>query len=201
MPFTVRCRYCGRVVVAGVDQLGLREAAVVRAHLQGCYPNLTRLPDTIGELLYHLNVRVVGFAGTETLDSDVVRALAIPRPLVLVVHGDHDARAELAAQLAAAGYAAATAADAVEALRRLHGGLRPCVIIVESRLPRVSGSQLVSWLAAHPSYTRIPVVALSTDASASGGSATPRVEIRGKAIDRAGIMAAVERHCGSIQPS
>jgi CheY-like chemotaxis protein len=179
-----------------VDQLGLREAAVVRTHLQGCYPNLTQLPDTIGELLYHLNVRVVG-SGSAEVDTEIARALAAPRPVVLVVDGDHATRAEVAAQLAGAGYAAATAADAVDALRQLHGGLRPCVIIVDLRLPRVTGSQLMSWLAGHATYARIPVVALCADVSTSMRGAT-RVEIHGKPLDHAAVIAAVERHCGAI---
>ena len=190
MPYRVRCRYCRCVLLSSAGQLGGREARTVRHHLEGCYPNIGRLPHTIGELLAHLSVDV----------TERVLAVAEPRPILpparrelLLVDHDERSRASLRSRLSADGFAVATAGDAVEALRRLYAGLQPCAIVVDEQLPRVGGFELASWLAHHPTYGAIPIVALTGAAPHVATSAVARTFAA--PLDYPALAATIERLC------
>lgn len=198
MAFSARCRYCRRIL-ATADYLGEREAAGVRAHLTSCCPNLDRPPWTIGELLGHLSITVVPRSTPAPFATRAEPALAAPSHAVLVVDPDEHGREAVTARLVAAGFAVSTAVDAVGALRQLHAGFDPCALVMHLRLPRIGGWPLASWLAHHPRYASIPILAVGGDAD--GGSAA---DVAGVVVTDAGdeaLIAAVSRYCRPAEPT
>jgi two-component system response regulator MprA len=88
-------------------------------------------------------------------------------PVVVVVDDDADIRGMLDFALATAGWRVVGAADGQEALDQLRGGLRPCVVLLDLTMPRMSGSQFLSALRADPSLADTAVVVLSGDGNVS----------------------------------
>lgn len=82
---------------------------------------------------------------------------------VLVVDDDPYIREALAEVLEDEGYPVATAADGEEALERLAGAPAPALILLDLRMPGMSGWELRRRLLADPSLAGIPVVLLSAD--------------------------------------
>ena len=80
---------------------------------------------------------------------------------VLVVEDDEDIRADLAAILRVKGFAVDEAANGKEALARLHGGARPCVIVLDLMMPVMNGWKLRSAMLGNGDYGDIPVVVVS----------------------------------------
>jgi len=88
-------------------------------------------------------------------------------PVVVVVDDDADIRGMLDFALVTAGWRVVGAADGQEALDRLRGGLRPCVVLLDLTMPRMSGSQFVAALRADPRLAATAVVVLSGDGNVS----------------------------------
>ena len=82
---------------------------------------------------------------------------------VLVVDDDADVREMILLVLEARGVRAAGAADGVEALEQLSDHELPSLILLDLRMPRLNGEQLVERLRARPALAAIPVVVLSGD--------------------------------------
>ena len=80
---------------------------------------------------------------------------------VLVVEDDEDIRADLAAILRVKGFAVDEAANGREALARLRGGARPCVIVLDLMMPVMNGWELRSAMLGDGGFTDIPVVVVS----------------------------------------
>ncbi len=194
VPFFVRCRYC-RHLIATAAQLGERETIGVRGHLATCYPNVGALPHTIGELLRHLHVSIIAPEAAAAVDDARERALVASHRAVLVVVSDVTARAALSVRLAGSGYGVATAGDAVDALRHLHVGFEPCAIVMDLGLPRLGGGPLASWLAHHPRYARIPVVAVGGDAAEDALATSDLAAVLASTVDNDALVATVDRHC------
>ena len=85
-------------------------------------------------------------------------------PVVLVVEHDVACRTAMCNALKLAGYAALEAGDGAEALRLLlaDGVPEPLVIVLELRLPVMSGPELLKLLKGYHRLSRIPVVLTST---------------------------------------
>jgi CheY-like chemotaxis protein len=78
----------------------------------------------------------------------------------------------------------------------LQGGLRPCVVILDVRMPVMDGWEVWDRMRAHAELARTPVVLLSADAI--DGARAKRVGIRDflrKPIDGWRLVAAVEKYC------
>lgn len=84
-------------------------------------------------------------------------------PLVVVVDDDADIRGMLDFALATAGWRVVGAADGLEALDHLRRGLRPCVVLLDLTMPRMSGSQFLEELRSDPELAGTAVVVLSGD--------------------------------------
>jgi CheY-like chemotaxis protein len=78
--------------------------------------------------------------------------------LVLVADDDDDAREAIADTLEEAGFRVAEASDGVEALQQART-LRPRVLVLDQRMPKLFGSEVVSRLRAEG--LRFPVVLMS----------------------------------------
>ena len=84
--------------------------------------------------------------------------------LVLLVEDDHELHDAMAAILEAEGYRVLGAFDGEEAIDRLRDGARPCVVVLDLRLPRKDGLQFRAEQLADPELAAIPVIAYSGDA-------------------------------------
>jgi CheY-like chemotaxis protein len=93
---------------------------------------------------------------------------------VLVVDDDPYIRDALADVLADEGYEVTAARDGEEALEILRASLRPAVILLDLRMPGMSGWEVRKRLLADPELSAIPVVLLSADAHLEDAAATLR---------------------------
>jgi len=82
-------------------------------------------------------------------------------PAILVVDDDEDIRDIVAMALRAMGYTVETAADGVEAIDLLAGGLRPSLVLLDMMMPRMDGEAFVLALRRDPDVADVPVVLLS----------------------------------------
>ncbi|HEX8790178.1 MAG TPA: response regulator [Polyangiaceae bacterium] len=85
---------------------------------------------------------------------------------VMVVDDDTDIRETIAILLAAEGYATLEAGSGMEALALLHEGRDVAVILVDLRMPDMTGTELVGQLKEDPSLAAIPIVVMSGDNAA-----------------------------------
>jgi CheY-like chemotaxis protein len=90
-----------------------------------------------------------------------------PRPEVLVVDDDDDIRETIAMVLDASGYATIPAFDGVDALEQLRKEeSHPSLILLDLRMPRLSGEEVMQELMGTPALAGIPVVVMSGDREA-----------------------------------
>jgi two-component system, chemotaxis family, chemotaxis protein CheY len=80
---------------------------------------------------------------------------------ILIVDDDDDIRDVLALALRVTGHAVETAADGLEAMERITGGLRPSLILLDMMMPRMDGETFLSALRSDPRHADIRVVLLS----------------------------------------
>jgi CheY-like chemotaxis protein len=79
---------------------------------------------------------------------------------VLIVDDHLDTRDALATYLAELGHDALGAADGLEALEHLQTH-RPCILLIDLRMPRMDGWELLSELKRRSDLSKIPVIILS----------------------------------------
>ncbi|MDZ7893132.1 MAG: response regulator [Rhodoferax sp.] len=60
-----------------------------------------------------------------------------------------------------------TAADGVQALTKLKGGLKPDLIITDINMPNMGGLELIRQVKTLPGYRFIPILTLTTESDAS----------------------------------
>ena len=97
-----------------------------------------------------------------------------------------------------AGFQAVPTTSAFDALGKLDGGLRPCIMLVDIRMPGMNGWEFWDRMRRNPSLATIPVVVLS------GDPPDPReveeIGIRAvleKPVPVATVLDAIARHCGA----
>jgi CheY-like chemotaxis protein len=115
---------------------------------------------------------------------------------VLVVDDYTDTREAIVTLLQAMGFDVVGAASGPEALDMLQAGLRPCVILLDVRMPGMDGWTVWERMKAHPEVVKTPVVILSGDVA--DDARAKKVGIREfllKPIDGPDVVAAVDRHC------
>ena len=65
------------------------------------------------------------------------------------------------------GFVVQTAADGVQALSKLKGGLKPDLIITDINMPNMGGLELIRQVKTLPGYRFIPILTLTTESDAS----------------------------------
>ena len=120
---------------------------------------------------------------------------------VLVVDDHEDVRMALEALLAAEGHAVVTAHEGEEALDRLRGGLRPCVIVLDLMMPKLDGWQFRHAQLADPALATIPVIAFSGYESLRERATEMGIaDVCSKPVDPSVLLRAVARHCDHTHP-
>lgn len=89
---------------------------------------------------------------------------------ILIVDDDAAFRRALAVALAGVGVRAEIAADGADALARLRAGPRPTALLVDLRLPRLGGAELLREVRADPRFERLPVVTMTAGDERPGPS-------------------------------
>jgi CheY-like chemotaxis protein len=121
---------------------------------------------------------------------------AHPSHEVLIVDDNDDARETLAVLLKTHGFDVASAWSAEDALRHFRQGFRPCVAILDLRMPGMDGWALWERMRIDAELAKVPVVIVSAFADEE-----ERAREHGvcgffvKPVDSADIIAAVERYC------
>ncbi len=115
---------------------------------------------------------------------------------VLVVDDDEDIREALTQLFTSHGYTVHAAWGAEEALRQLRAGFRPCVSLVDLRMPGMDGWGLIERMRADRELAAIAVVVLS--AHFTNMERADQLGVRQfitKPPEPGRLTAAVERHC------
>ena len=83
--------------------------------------------------------------------------------LILVIDDHDDSREMVSALLELSGYSTHSAANGVEALAALRGGLRPGLIILDWLMPGMDGATFMDELHRTPELASIPVIVVSAN--------------------------------------
>ena len=114
-------------------------------------------------------------------------------PVVLVVDDNDAVRDGLMFLLNTYGYRAVGAADGREALAHLEAGLRPCLILLDLRMPRFSGRWFLERKRRDRRFANIAVAVMSaTDARRQLQGIVAQLP---KPIPVHELLAVVEAHC------
>jgi len=65
------------------------------------------------------------------------------------------------------GFEVKTAADGVQALILLKGGLKPDLVITDINMPNMGGMELIKQIKALPGFRFVPILTLTTESDAS----------------------------------
>lgn len=84
-----------------------------------------------------------------------------PRPVILVAEDEESVRRMIALVLRAAGYDSVLYADGQAAAEALEGGTKVDAVLMDLRMPRMGGLELVARIRRHAALGALPVVAMS----------------------------------------
>lgn len=116
-----------------------------------------------------------------------------PRSVVLV-EDDVDNRESISEALEAEGFAVHALATADEALKLLDAPRCPPLILLDLRMPRMSGRELLAAVALRPDRERFRIIVISADSEAQALAARPRVvEVLRKPFALERLLDAVRR--------
>lgn len=115
---------------------------------------------------------------------------------ILVIDDNRDLRDGLRVVLSQDGYVVETAANGIEALTKLYGGVRPCIIVLDLMMPIMNGFEFRQKQLSDPTIAAIPVIAYSgiTDPRATGQQLRAAAYLH-KPIGPEQIAAAVRLFC------
>jgi PAS domain S-box-containing protein len=149
----------------------------------------------------HFAERAIGaHVATVTTPADAARAIDFQvtlegeaRRTVLIVDDDQDACVLLATLVEEAGHRAVTASTGVEGLR-LARELRPALVFLDLRLPRISGFDVLRILQADAELGATPVVIASVVATDSRSALAGAAELLDKPLERERVLAVLQRY-------
>lgn len=95
---------------------------------------------------------------------------------ILVIEDDADVRSALAEALRDAGLCVDLAADGAEALEQLRAGPAPSVIVLDLRMPRLGGIELLRELRADPRFEHLPVITMTAGTDPGDGRVLAHLE-------------------------
>jgi CheY-like chemotaxis protein len=126
----------------------------------------------------------------------VGRGPRVTTHLVLVVDDYDDTRDAIVSMLEAKNFAVVGAASGTIALELLQAGMRPCVVLLDVRMPEIDGWEVWERMKAHAELSETPVVILSADAADHARARAVGIrEFLRKPIAGGDLVAAVDRHC------
>jgi CheY-like chemotaxis protein len=138
---------------------------------------------------------------TATTDSRSYRLHSHERHLVLVVDDYPETREALATLLETSGADVVTAESGTEALAILEAGLRPCVMLLDVRMPDLDGWEVWDRMKQHPELVLTSVVILSADPADHERTRAAGIrEFLRKPVDGSCVLHAVEHHCERQRP-
>jgi len=120
---------------------------------------------------------------------------------ILIVEDDPDTREMLASLLATQGFHTVAAEDGLEALHLLRTVRHrapdvPCLVLLDLRMPRLSGSEFRRAQLGDPTVASVPVAIMSGAIDAEQrGHALGAVATVTKPIDIDALLAVVRRYC------
>jgi len=119
-----------------------------------------------------------------------------PDNFVLVVEDDDDIREILADVLRDTGRSVVEACDGVDALSKLDGLPRPCLILLDLMMPRMDGHEFIRHLGQRYSAADFPVLVISAHDAIERAQGYPGVlgTLR-KPFDMPRLLSFVEAHC------
>ncbi len=123
----------------------------------------------------------------------MVKQLAAP---ILVVEDSAEVRRSLDWLLRVEGYAVVTAVHGADALRKLQAGLRPCLILLDLKMPEMNGFEFRRLQLQDPELADIPVVIYSDVANPE--RVVQRLQAAAhvqKPFDLDALLAVVGAHC------
>ena len=116
---------------------------------------------------------------------------------IFVVDDDPDVRESLADLLVDEGYTVAVAADGEEALARLRSGLHVDLVLLDVRMPKKSGLQVLVALQASPQMAQVPVLLMS--AEFDGAIAPGALAWMAKPFEPAALLAMISKHLAQAE--
>lgn len=124
---------------------------------------------------------------------------APPARPVLVIDDDPDIREALSDVLAEEGFRVHDAVDGQHALERLAGLPRPCVLLLDWRMPRLDGKGLLDTLETRGALDGLTVLVQTATPAAVRDARVTRVFP--KPLDLGDVLEALERHTRLPGPS
>jgi CheY-like chemotaxis protein len=116
---------------------------------------------------------------------------------VLVVDDFQDTRDAIVSLLATKGFEATGADSGPSALDHLQAGMRPCVVVLDVRMPGMDGWQVWDRIKHNDELAQVSRVILSADvADDKRARAVGIREFLRKPVSGKALVAAIERHCG-----
>jgi two-component system chemotaxis response regulator CheY len=115
---------------------------------------------------------------------------------VLVVEDNEEVREVLTEMLRAEGAEVACAADGAEGWARATATPRPCLILLDLKMPVMDGIEFLKRRKADPELSQVPVIMLTGTADLAGREA--ELNFQGflrKPFDPVRLMELVRRHC------
>lgn len=116
-----------------------------------------------------------------------------PAGTVVVIEDDRRSADLLTLYLEGAGYSVVVAADGVEGLELVRR-IEPVAVILDVRLPRLDGWDVLARLKADPATASLPVVIVSMIDERGRGFALGAAEYLVKPVDRERFLSALERY-------
>ena len=135
-------------------------------------------------------------AGAARPDAGRGALAALEPGLILLVEDDFVLRGALATMLHAEGYHVESAANALDALRRLERGPTPSLILLDIMLPYMDGLEFRSLQRAIPMIADIPVIVIT--AVGLQPDVAVELDLREtlyKPVERQRLLHAIRRHC------
>ncbi len=117
---------------------------------------------------------------------------------VLLVDDFDDTREAIGYILQRAGFEVMTAWGGEDALRLFREGYRPCVALLDLRMPGLNGWQLWDEMRADPELAKITVIIVSGDVAQRQRAREVGIrEFLTKPVDFDQLIATVRQHCGA----
>jgi CheY-like chemotaxis protein len=117
-----------------------------------------------------------------------------PSHTVLIVEDEEDLREMMSEALKMRGYAVVTAEEGGEALQKLDGIGRPCLILMDLLMPGMNGWDFFEQLRQRPELNAVPVIVHSSAADRAPSGVT---RVLRKPLTFDGLISVVREYCAA----